>query len=93
MTLTRNTIDNPFFLNQNPDMDHLKDTKNAKKEMQATKCRSAAVMLGCLYINMSCFGMFSALGVVYVELISAFQCQRSEAALVQSLYLGLSLGK
>ncbi|XP_053379321.1 monocarboxylate transporter 13-like [Mercenaria mercenaria] len=56
------------------------------------RSRGAIVMVACLYMSFSGYGLATALGVVYVELISAFQCQRSEAALVQSLYIGLILG-
>ncbi|XP_053392390.1 monocarboxylate transporter 3-like [Mercenaria mercenaria] len=61
-------------------------------KMLAPRSRAVIVMAACLYINLSCFGMVPALGVVYVELISALQCLRSEAALVQGLCMGLSLG-
>lgn len=57
----------------------------------ASRSRGIVILVACLFLNMSCFGMVVVLGVVYVELISAFDCPRSEAALVQSLYMGLSL--
>jgi hypothetical protein len=65
--------------------------KDGGKQL-ASKSRGVIIFVACLYMNLSCFGMVGVLGVVYVEFISAFQCLRSEAALVQSLYMGLSLG-
>ncbi|XP_045211239.2 uncharacterized protein LOC123562695 [Mercenaria mercenaria] len=66
-------------------------TQNGGK-MHAPTSHGVLVMAACLYMSMSSFGMTSALGVVYVELISSFQCLRSEAALVHGLYMGVSLG-
>ncbi|XP_053392243.1 monocarboxylate transporter 3-like [Mercenaria mercenaria] len=67
------------------------DTQNGGK-IHAPRSRGVIVMAACMYMSLSSFGMASALGVVYVELISAFQCLRSEAALVQGLYMGITLG-
>jgi len=50
-------------------------------------------MCACLYMQFLNSGAVIALGVVYVELIDDLGSLRSEAALVQSLYLGLSLGR
>ena len=71
---------------------HRKEDQN-KGELHVPKLRGIIIMAACLYMPMSGFGMMSALGVVYVELLSAFQCLRSEAALVQSLFMGIMLGK
>ncbi|XP_053392260.1 uncharacterized protein LOC128546135 isoform X2 [Mercenaria mercenaria] len=60
--------------------------------MHAPRSRGVIVIAACTYMSFSSVGMASALGVVYVELISAFQCLRSEAALVQGLYMGITLG-
>lgn len=37
-------------------------------------------------------GMGFGLSIMYVELIAVFNAKRSDAALIQGLYLGLSVG-
>ena len=53
--------------------------------------RQAVVMLACFVNHIIVVGFTSALGVIYVELIREFDALRSEAALVQSLYLGITV--
>ncbi|XP_052791158.1 monocarboxylate transporter 2-like [Mya arenaria] len=70
----------------------LQPERNTREPSKPSRWRMLVIMLSCLYLNYLTFGMAACLGVVYVALIEDLQCLRSEAALVQSLYLGLSLG-
>ena len=56
------------------------------------KCRSVLVMIACLYLQFAAFGLVVALGVIYVELIDALNALRADAALIQSIYMGTTLG-
>ena len=53
--------------------------------------RRIVVMTACFINHIIVVGFTSALGVIYVELISEFDSLRSEAALVQSLYVGITI--
>ena len=49
-------------------------------------------MIACLYLQFAAFGLVVALGVIYVELIDALNALRADAALIQSIYMGTTLG-
>lgn len=58
--------------------------------LKPSKGRQAVMLLACVYLHFMSLGFAIVLGVVYVELIRQFQAQRSEAALVQSAFQGLT---
>ena len=47
------------------------------------------ILLCCVILQMLSGGCGYALGVIYVELIRVFNSPRTEAALVQSVYMGI----
>lgn len=49
-------------------------------------------MFSCLVQQFVSVGIGYGLSIMYAELIKVFDVRRSEAALVQGLYLGLSVG-
>ena len=53
--------------------------------------RRIVIMTACFSNNIIVVGFPGALGVIYVELISEFHSLRTEAALVQSLYNGITV--
>lgn len=58
-----------------------------------SRTRSSLVLFSCLFLQLTTFGINPAYGIIYVELIEVFQSSRAVAALVQSCYIGTSLGK
>ena len=58
----------------------------------ASKRRKTVVLIACLVLQMLSFGLGSGLGVMYVELIRVFNSQRTYAAFVQSVYMGIMAG-
>ncbi|KAL4237504.1 hypothetical protein ACF0H5_002219 [Mactra antiquata] len=64
------------------------------KEVKVTRLepsirRQTVMLLACAYLHFTSLGFASVLGVAYVELLRHFQCNRSEAAVVQSIFSGL----
>lgn len=57
---------------------------------EPSKGRQTLVLCACMYVHFMSMGFTSVLGVLYVELIRQFNSTRSEAAVVQSLYQGLT---
>ena len=68
----------------------LQKQKGTYKE--ATSGRKVFIMVACLYLHFTTAGLISALGVIYVDLIQVFNSPHSEAALVQSLNMGMTIG-
>lgn len=66
--------------------------KPKKQPREATTGRKVFIMLACLFLHFTASGLISALGVIYVELIRYFEAPHSEAALVQSLFMGMTIG-
>ena len=66
--------------------------KVEKKPRVASIGRKVVIMLACLYLHFTAAGLISALGVIYVDLIRVFEAPHSEAALVQSLFMGMTIG-
>ena len=66
--------------------------KVEKKPQVASTSRKVFIMLACLYLHFTAAGLISALGVIYVDLIRVFRAPHSEAALVQSLFMGMTIG-
>lgn len=58
--------------------------------IKPSKWRQSAVLLVCMYLHFISLGFAPVLGVVYVELIRQFNSARSETAMVQSMYQGLT---
>ncbi|XP_053381923.1 monocarboxylate transporter 4-like [Mercenaria mercenaria] len=54
--------------------------------------RKCAIMTTCLVLQFIAVGFGYCLSVLYVEVIRVFNSQRSEAALIQSLYFGTMTG-
>ena len=67
-------------------------SKVEKKPRVASTGRKVFIMLACLYLQFTAAGLISALGVIYVDLIRVFDAPHSEAALVQSLFMGMAIG-
>ena len=61
-------------------------------QREATTRRKAFIMVACLYLHITSGGTVIALGVIYVDLIRVFNAPHSQAALVQSLFMGLMIG-
>ena len=66
--------------------------KEEKNPRVASTGRKVCIMLACLYLQFTASGLISALGVIYVDLIRVFEAPHSEAALVQSLFMGMTVG-
>lgn len=49
-------------------------------------------MVACLVQQFVSVGLGFGLSIMYVELIAVFDAKRSDAALIQGLYLGLAVG-
>ena len=56
-----------------------------------SRARQTLILVACMYLHFTSLGFTVSLGVVYVELIRYFAAPRSIAAIVQSLYQGLTL--
>ena len=61
-------------------------------QREATTKRKVFIMVVCLYIHFINGGTIIALGVIYVDLINVFNAPHSQAALVQSLFMGIMIG-
>ena len=59
---------------------------------EASKWLKLAVMVSCLVQQFASVGLGFGLSIMYAELIDVFDAKRSNAALTQGLYLGLSTG-
>lgn len=59
---------------------------------EPSKCRKAAIMISSLVQQFVSVGFGIGLSVMYAELIEVFNAKRSNAALIQGLYLGTSVG-
>ena len=68
----------------------LKTTEEPTRE--ATKGRKAVIMFACLFLHFTISGAISALGVIYVDVIRVFDSPRSQAALIQSVNTGITIG-
>ncbi|XP_045211487.2 monocarboxylate transporter 6-like [Mercenaria mercenaria] len=55
-----------------------------------SKWRQCSVLIACMYLHFMSLGFAPVLGVIYVELIRQFNSARSETAIVQSMYQGLT---
>lgn len=70
--------------------------RNAAKQeehlREATAWRKAFIMVACLFLNFIAGGIVVALGVIYVDLIRVLDAQHSQAALVQSVFMGTMIG-
>ena len=60
-------------------------------QREATTMRKVFIMAACVYLQLCVGGMSTALGVIYVDIIRVFDAAHSEAALVQSLFIGTSV--
>ena len=69
----------------------LLDKQDMEVRRQRMNVRQAIVLISCFINHLIILGLNSSLGVIYVELIRTFDAQRSEAALVQSIYYGFML--
>ena len=56
---------------------------------ETSRTRKAAVLVCCVILHLLSGGTGYALGVIYVELIRVFNSPRTDAALVQSIYMGI----
>ncbi|XP_045211034.1 monocarboxylate transporter 6-like [Mercenaria mercenaria] len=61
-----------------------------KVQTRPSKWRQCSVLIACMYLHFISLGFAPVLGVIYVELIRQFSSARSETAVVQSLYQGLT---
>ena len=50
------------------------------------------MLFSCIILHLMSGGIGYALGVIYVELIRVFNSPRSEAALVQTVFMGIMTG-
>ncbi|XP_053400075.1 uncharacterized protein LOC123557733 isoform X3 [Mercenaria mercenaria] len=66
--------------------------KYDRKSKQVTKLRKLVVLISCLIQLIICNGIGFGLSVMYAELIVVFNAKRSDAALVQSVYMGIATG-
>ncbi|XP_045181316.2 monocarboxylate transporter 3-like [Mercenaria mercenaria] len=62
------------------------------RRRKATRARKLVVMVAGLVQQFVSVGLGFGLSIMYVELIAVFNAKRSDAALIQGLYLGLSVG-
>ena len=62
-----------------------------ESRLKGISVRRTVIMTACFINHIVVVGFISALGVIYVELISAFDSLRTKAALVQSLYFGITV--
>lgn len=60
------------------------------KRIKPSKWRQVLVVIACMYLHFMSLGFAPVLGVLYVELIRQFDSARSETAVVQSMYQGLT---
>ena len=68
----------------------LKRPKDLPREVAL--CRKLVIMVACLFLHMTASGAISMLGVVYVDIIRVFDSPRSQAALIQSVNTGMTIG-
>ena len=64
---------------------------NGEHQRQATLMRKVFILAACVYLQLCVGGTATALGVIYVDIIRVFDALHSEAALVQSLFIGTSV--
>ena len=69
------------------------NSNNTSNVKQASKSRMAVTLASCCYLTLSSSAIHISLGIIYVELIAFFDSQRADAALVQSMFGGVSVGK
>lgn len=62
---------------------------NVRKTYKVSKIRKTFIILSCFFMQV-CLGMLFSLGILYVDLLDAFEADRSVTSLVQSLPLGLA---
>ena len=58
--------------------------------IQPSKWRQCSVLVACMYLHFMSLGFAPVLGVIYVELIRQFNTERSETAIILSMYQGLT---
>ena len=66
--------------------------RNKDYTREASTGRKVLIMAACLYLHIIASGLAVSLGVVYVDLIRVFDASHSQAALVQSIFIGTTLG-
>ena len=66
--------------------------KDNEDSREATAVRKAFVLVACLFLHFIAGGTSVALGVIYVDLIRVFDSPHSQAALVQSIFMGTMIG-
>ncbi|XP_045182836.2 monocarboxylate transporter 13-like [Mercenaria mercenaria] len=64
--------------------------KLKRKYTTASKCRRTVVFVSCIVQIIICSGVGYGLSVMYAELVIVFNAKRAEAAVIQSLFMGLS---
>ena len=89
--IDRASVDSEDGINSN-ETTKLIAGKVEKKPRVASTGRKVCIMIACLYLQFTASGLISALGVIYVDLIRVFEAPHSEAALVQSLFMGMTVG-
>ena len=65
--------------------------KSKKHQREATLMRKILIMAACVYLQLTAGGIATALGVIYVDLIRVFDAPHTQAALVQSLFIGTTV--
>ena len=66
--------------------------KQKEYPREATRGRKAFIMAACLFLSFIVGGIAVALGVIYVDLIRVLDAPHSQAALVQSVFMGTMIG-
>ena len=65
---------------------------NSNKTPTPSTGRKIAVMTSCLLLQLIGTGVGYGLAVMYAELVQVFDAKRADAALIQSLFMGITTG-